>query len=400
MPFENPQTPPPTALNALSARLRADVPSVIPAARPAATPVATLTADEAPMVLPIQPPQPEPVEQVAPAAIVAHVTPLPPVAPEPTSLPTPVEPAQVAAELRRQQSARRMGQALLENGKLTPAQIEEVIETQAQSHLRFGEAAINLGFLSQSDVDEVLASQYDYHFVGDSQGGLERKIHPSLMIAYQPFGQEAEAIRRFRSEILLRLGDLPCIMLAIVSPEHGEGKSHVAASLAVSFAQLHIKTLLIDADLRNSCQHLLFDLGNQSGLSSLLAGRTEGGLAAAVQVLPELRVLCAGPRPPNPSELLSTNRFGDLLAGFAEEVPIIILDTSASSESSDALVVAQLAGRAVMVGRKNQSRLSSLRRIVHGLHGANVQIVGSFYNNPPDPPGWWQRLTGRLSRSP
>jgi protein-tyrosine kinase len=312
---------------------------------------------------------------------------------------TPGGPAKAAAELRRHQSARLMGQALLENGKLTMAQIDQVIRTQSEDHLRFGEAAVALGYVQQADVDEVLASQFDYQTASDSRG-VDRQIHPSLEIAHQPFSLHAEAIRRFRSEILVRLGEQRCILLAVVSPHRGEGKSHVAASLAIAFAQLHIKTLLIDADLRHPHQHILFDLNNQSGLSSMLAGRSEGSLAATALVLPDLRVLCAGPRPPNPSELLSTNRFGDMLMAFADETPVIILDTSASSESSDAQVAAQLAGRAVIVGRKNVSQLAALQKTVHEMQSASVQVVGSYYNNPPAATPWWQRLLRRKSPSP
>ena len=161
----------------------------------------------------------------------------------------------------------RMGQAFVNAKKLTQEQVKKIVQLQRRTQVRFGEAAIRLGLLTERDVHEVLAQQFNYQTVTKNAVDSRKRISAKLLIAHSPYSAEAEAIRSFRSEILLRIGDKPCVVLALVSPNSKEGKSHLCASLAIAFSQLNMKTLLIDANLRRPAIHqrpfLLVGLGKR-----------------------------------------------------------------------------------------------------------------------------------------
>jgi protein-tyrosine kinase len=142
--------------------------------------------------------------------------------------------------------------------------------------------------------------------------------------------------------------------------------------------------LLIDADMRTPRQHALFQLNNQLGFSSLLAGRSD--VASALQTvpfLPKLDVLTAGPIPPNPLELLNRDNLSELLEWAGKTYGIVLIDTSSATAGADAMIVAAKAGAALAVARANETKLSAFSELVAELKRSNINIVGSVLNNPP-----------------
>jgi hypothetical protein len=207
----------------------------------------------------------------------------------------------------------RMGQAFIAAKKLTEDEVIRIIQLQQRKRIRFGEAAIKLGLLSEEDVHEVLAQQFNYQTIAKHGDGSKKRISSRLLISHSPYSAQAEAIRRFRSEIMLRAGEQPCLVIALTSPNAKEGKSHLSASLAIAFAQLNLKTLLLDANLRKPSLHQLFDVSNKTGLSTMLAGRTLPTLDMSHAITNFLHVIPSGPKPPNPSEILSAPNLSELL---------------------------------------------------------------------------------------
>lgn len=277
----------------------------------------------------------------------------------------------------------RMGQAFVNAQKLTQEQVKKIVLLQKRTQIRFGEAAIKLGFLNERDVHEVLAQQFNYQTLTKNSIDSRKRISAKLLIAHSPYSGEAEAIRSFRSEILLRVGEKECLTLALVSPNTKEGKSHLCASLAIAFAQLNMKTLLIDANLRRPAIHQFFDLPNKTGLSTMLAGRTLVTLDLAHHITNNLDVITSGPKPPNPNEILSTPNLSDLLEKFNKEAQVIIIDTPPTRVGSDAQAIAQQAGNAVMVCRKDFTKISELKNATRDMENASVKLLGSFYNVIP-----------------
>jgi chain length determinant protein tyrosine kinase EpsG len=274
---------------------------------------------------------------------------------------------------------RSIGAILIDAGRLKAEDAERILRVQREQSLRFGDAAIQLGLITQADIDLALSRQFDYQYLLRGQSEVSEEV----VTAYAPFTPQVETLRALRTQLMLRWFDTDVAhkALAIVSTERKEGRSFIAANLAVVFSQLGEHTLLIDADMRNPCQHRLFGLDNRAGLSAVLSGR---GGPDAVQRIPSLRdlsVLPAGAQPPNPSELLGRPLFSQLLHECATEFDVILLDTPAAAETTDAQTVTMRAGCALIVVRKNASRAWRVRGIADHAVQTNTTIVGTVLND-------------------
>jgi len=274
---------------------------------------------------------------------------------------------------------RTIGAILVGAGALTRADVERILQLQREKGRRFGDHGKDLGLLEQDDIDFALSRQFDYPYLRRG----ESRISEALVAVYDPAHPQVEALRALRSELMLHWfnDDAAHKALAVVSEARGEGRSYIAANLAVVLCQLGGRTLLIDADLRNPSQHALFGLDNRVGLSALLSGRAG---AEAVQRIPgfeSLSVLPAGVLPPNPQELLARPSFGVLLERLAEHLDFILIDTSPATESADAQTVAVRAGAALFVVRNNSSRLWRLQAIAESVAKTRATIVGAVLND-------------------
>ncbi len=172
-------------------------------------------------------------------------------------------------------------------------------------------------------------------------------------------------------------GDPERKSLAIASPGQREGRSWIAANLAVVFSQLGENTLLIDADMRNPSQHTLFKLENRAGLSSSLSGRGDPTDVKRIASFIGLSILPAGPTPPNPQELLGRPQFAALLAQLRGQFDAIIIDTPAAAAYADAQTIAVRAGGALLLAHKHQTSLDALGALTESLRQLGVQPVGS-----------------------
>ena len=274
---------------------------------------------------------------------------------------------------------RSIGAILIDAGRLKIEDAERILRLQREQGLRFGDAAIQLGLISMVDIQFALSRQFDYPYLLRGQSAVSEEV----VAAYAPFAPQAETIRALRGQLMLRWfdTDVDHKALAIVSAERNEGRSFIAANLAVVFSQLGERTLLIDADFRNPCQQQLFGLDNRAGLSAVLSDR---GGREAIQRIPsllDLSVLPAGVQPPNPSELLGRPFFLQLLHDLAKEFDVILIDTPAAAETADAQTVATRTGSALIVVRKNASRAWQVRGIAHHAVQTNTTIVGTVLND-------------------
>ncbi len=274
---------------------------------------------------------------------------------------------------------RSIGAILIKAGRLTVENAKRILVLQSKQGLRFGDTAIQLGLLTQADIEFALARQFDYPFL--LRG--ESNVSEDLVAAYAPFSPQVEALRALRSQLMLRWFDskLSANALAVVSADRNEGRSFIAANLAVAFAQLGAHTLLIDSDMRNPCQHKLFGLDNRAGLSAVLSGRSGPETIHRIPSLLDLSVLPAGALPPNPLELLARPQFTQLLKELAQKYNIIILDSPAAAKYADAQTLAVRAGAALIVARKNATRMWQLRGVSDTVAQASVTVIGTVLND-------------------
>jgi len=184
-----------------------------------------------------------------------------------------------------------------------------------------------------------------------------------------------------RSQLLLRWFSEGSKTLALVGANAGEGCSHLAANLAVVFSQLGEHTLLVDANLRDPCQHKIFGLGETLGLSDILAGRADMDAITRVDSLVDLSVLGAGTPPPNPQELLGRSTFTDFMNLAMGRYDVIIVDTPPVSQNSDALSTAAKCHGALLVSRLNRTRIAELASVREQITLSGARIVGAVVND-------------------
>jgi len=270
-----------------------------------------------------------------------------------------------------------IGALLVEAGRLTRDEAERIHEYQQKVGLPFGEAGISMGLLSDADVQNAVAMQF-----GQPVMLPDAVFSKDLIAAYQPDSPAVEHLRSLRSQLLLRWFEAgpDNAALAVVSPGSGEGRSYIAANLAVLFAQMGKRTLLIDADLRRPRQHRIFGLPERSGLSALLAGRAGPEVMVDIPQLPGLTVLPAGVLPPNPQELLSRPQFQRLMTSLRGSYEVILVDTPAGSQWADASTVAARAGAALMVTCRDRSSMPGVMKLSDDLREYGVSVVGAVLN--------------------
>lgn len=297
----------------------------------------------------------------------------------------------------------RMGALLVELGRLAPADIERVVRAHTELGVRFGECAMRLGLVSQADVDAALARQFTHPVAlhGDSL------LSPDLLAAWAPGGAPADALRAVRSALQQRWFSQGERALAVASAaaamparrgpfslrgmaqgsagargqggslRQDAGGSVFCANLALVFAQLGQRTVLVDAQLRHGAQHALFGLRGGRGLSDVLAGRAGLDVVAPVAGFPTLSVLAAGTVPPNPQELLERAAFGAMHAELVRRYDVVLYDVAPGAHGADALAVARCARGALLLAYRGRTPLPAVRALAQQLDEAGAAVVGS-----------------------
>ncbi|SCZ86831.1 chain length determinant protein tyrosine kinase EpsG [Nitrosomonas mobilis] len=264
-----------------------------------------------------------------------------------------------------------IGSILLDSGKIKASDEDRIIFLQKQKGIRFGDAAKALGLINDDDIQKALSSQFDFPFLAADEDCFSQK----LVAAYRPFSSEVESLRVLREQLMLRWFIDDHKTLALVSPDRSEGRSHLAANLAIVFSQLGKRTLLIDADLRQPRQHQLFKLKGVYGLSDVLAGRADLTTITQIPIFRDLSILPAGTLPPNPGELISRG-IKNCLQQLQIQFDVILIDTPSAEQGMDAHTVASNCGGALLVARQHHTRLNDLRLLKEILQAGGSQCLG------------------------
>lgn len=268
----------------------------------------------------------------------------------------------------------KMGPMLVAMGKLSPKDLSMILATQKKHGLRFGDAAVRLGLVKADDINAILAEQFAYTQTPAASSKLDRH----LSALFQPDSIQAEAMRSLRSELMLRyFNPQPHRSLALVSAEDAAGTALTSANLAISFAQLGLRTLLIDSNLRAPQINKLFDLNEHApGLSDWIADRT-AVIPTAIESVRSLWVLPAGTRAPNPQELLASKQYQERLGPLVESFDVTLISTAPMDSNRDAQLVAAHAGAALLLARQHQTQTQSLAAICQRLRDLGVRMLGA-----------------------
>lgn len=185
-----------------------------------------------------------------------------------------------------------------------------------------------------------------------------------------------ESYKSARSNIMFSLSADDDKLFAVTSYSKGEGKSTVSANLAISFSKMEKKVLLVDCDLRRPNIHNIFKIENQAGLSNVIGKMVEFEEVIHRNVLPNLDILPSGTIPPNPSELLCSPKFTNLVKKLYEEYDYIIFDTPPIGVVADALLLKDIIAGFVVVLRERSTTHGDVQNIMDSMKLADAKILG------------------------
>ena len=232
---------------------------------------------------------------------------------------------------------------------------------------------------SADDVERVFSVPIIGHIFEQGDGKNEENRLYEAGNLHHPI---AEAFRALRTNIEISQADRPLKTIFVTSADIGDGKTSVAANLALSIAQREKKVILLDADLRKPKIHEFFELANDRGLVDLISGRAAMSEVLRFKEDRKLAVLPSGGTPPNPNELLSSTKMDELLSQFEEAADVVIID-GPPFFVSDAINIASKVDGVLLVVRPGHTRRSLAKAFMEHIKLAGARVIGVVLNRIP-----------------
>lgn len=204
----------------------------------------------------------------------------------------------------------------------------------------------------------------------------------SLISFFKPQSPITEQFRTIRTNLqFVATKDHPLYSMMLTSPSLGEGKSTVAANLAIVFAQAAQQVLLVDADMRRSTVHRTFNVNNQMGLSNLLVDQVSLTDCIQETKIPNLSLITSGFRPPNPAELLNSNNLQHLVQQMETKFDLVIFDAPPVLAVTDAQILSRQVTGSLLVVRPGMTTKKSLMQAQETLNLVHSTIFGVICND-------------------
>lgn len=203
----------------------------------------------------------------------------------------------------------------------------------------------------------------------------------SLVTYFNSKSQISEGYRKLRTNIQFSSIDSHIKKIMVASAESGEGKTTTISNLAVTYAQEGKKVLLIDADLRNPSLHQVFSVPNHIGLSSVLSNQYSVEDVLRESYIDNLQLFTSGPIPPNPSEMIGSNRMKRLIEKLEDQYDVIMFDTPLMLAVTDALIVSSLCDGVLLVVNSGKVKKELVKKTKAALEHVNARILGAILNN-------------------
>lgn len=210
-----------------------------------------------------------------------------------------------------------------------------------------------------------------------------------LITFVSPKTQISEVFRTLRTNIQFMNVDEGLKSLLITSTVPGEGKSWVASNLAVTFAQAGKRVLLVDADMRKGRQHEIFEVNNNNGLSNYLIMTTKNDSLNSIgdyiqtTLIDNLYIMTAGMTPPNPSELLTSQKMIDLIKYLEQIFDIVIFDGTPSTIVTDAVILSKFVDSTLIVSAHKETKIDDLNQVKRNITNVGGRIAGVVVNKMP-----------------
>lgn len=222
-----------------------------------------------------------------------------------------------------------------------------------------------------------------------SQGGDKRaprtepspeRLVPEMLVHHYPKSAAAEAARAIRTNLLLTSPDRPYKTLLVTSPSPAEGKTMVAASVAIAMSQAGQRVCLVDCDLRRPRVHSVFGSPIEPGVTVAMLDPSKLDEALIKTAAPDLWVLPAGPTPPNPADLMHSEAFGRLLEALQSRFDRVVIDSPPAGVVTDSVVLSTRVDATLLVVRARRTRRDSARRALRALTDVGGTVPGFIMN--------------------
>ncbi|MDQ6420687.1 CpsD/CapB family tyrosine-protein kinase [Paenibacillus sp. LHD-117] len=202
-----------------------------------------------------------------------------------------------------------------------------------------------------------------------------------LITLTNPRSPISESYRALRTNIDFSSIDEKLQVIMISSAGPGEGKTTTISNLAIAYAQSERRTLLIDADLRKPTAHHTFSVSNRWGLSSVISQQCSLEEAIQMSNIPNLDIVTSGTIPPNPAEMLGSNRMAATIEQLRELYDVILIDTPPLLAVTDAQIVASKCDGAILVVDQGKVKRDIGKKAIQNLQAVNARILGVVLNN-------------------
>jgi capsular exopolysaccharide synthesis family protein len=218
--------------------------------------------------------------------------------------------------------------------------------------------------------------------------GRRTAIARAMAVHLDPHSPVAESYRTIRTAVYFGANGAACRTLLITSPEPGDGKTTSASNLAIAIAQTGRSVLLLDADFRKPTQHKNLDIKDAVGLSSVLAGREPLERAIQRTGVEGLDILPCGPIPANPSEILNSREFGELVDSLASRYDHIVFDSPPVNSVTDARILGAVCDATILILRADKSTRKAGEHARNALLAVGARILGAVVNDAPHSRGY------------
>jgi capsular exopolysaccharide synthesis family protein len=207
---------------------------------------------------------------------------------------------------------------------------------------------------------------------------LEEEYLKNLITANNPKAAASEAFRELRTNLQYKSVDKDMKVILVTSPALGDGKTATTVNLAITLAQSGKRVLVIDADLRKPKVHNYFGIKNSEGLTNILATDKElkKSMIQQKEGIDNLFIIPSGPIPPNPSEILSSDRMRQLIEKLRSDYDVIFIDTPPVGQVTDAAILTGITDGSIIVIASGQTRIEMAKRAKKAMVGINANIVG------------------------
>ena len=238
--------------------------------------------------------------------------------------------------------------------------------------------------------------------IEESESGGDNDNSRDLYVHRNPGSRVAECCRSLRTNIMFSAADRVLKTLVVSSANPREGKTTTVIYLGTTMAQSGQRVLLIDTDMRRPRLHASTGVSRKTGLTNLIVGDHSIDDVIKTTEIPNLFVLPCGPLPPNPAELLMTQRFQTVLAELGERFDRIILDSPPLQVVTDAVVLSKHTDGVILVAKAGKTLREELRRSAKHVRNVNGKIFGTILNaiEPDKRSGYYYSYYGYTEKSP